>query len=73
MLEAEAEQADSKLKRSVAIGRTNFRPAKRSAATGRIGFRPAKRSADIDSFYNWVCFFNEFKAKYSEKGLRKTR
>jgi len=32
------------LKRSMAVGRSGFRPGKRSIATGRAGFRPGKRS-----------------------------
>uniref|UniRef100_A0A914PB33 Uncharacterized protein n=1 Tax=Panagrolaimus davidi TaxID=227884 RepID=A0A914PB33_9BILA len=31
-------------KRSMAMGRSGFRPGKRSIATGRAGFRPGKRS-----------------------------
>lgn len=39
-------ESDSKIlqKRSMAVGRTRFRPGKRSIATGRTGFRPGKRS-----------------------------
>uniref|UniRef100_A0AC34QGP1 Uncharacterized protein n=1 Tax=Panagrolaimus sp. JU765 TaxID=591449 RepID=A0AC34QGP1_9BILA len=38
------------VKRSVALGRTNFRPSKRSMVMGRIGFRPGKRSVVLDEF-----------------------
>lgn len=32
------------MKRSMALGRMNFRPGKRSMALGRFNFRPGKRS-----------------------------
>ncbi|EYC03480.1 hypothetical protein Y032_0093g2612 [Ancylostoma ceylanicum] len=33
-------------KRSIALGRSGFRPGKRSLTLGRLGFRPGKRSFD---------------------------
>lgn len=34
------------LKRSLALGRNQFRPGKRSLALGRMQFRPGKRDAE---------------------------
>ena len=34
-------------KRSLALGRTHFRPGKRSLAMGRLNFRPGKRYAAL--------------------------